>query len=101
MVADRLRGQTAVLTVPAVAVELLLLVIVLNHILGDLVQRHLTEEFRKVDVVGGNVAGVGGWLSGGRRLVKLQPLQKAASNCVSDSSEWPRRISSSCSRAVS
>ena len=76
VVSDGLGGQTALLPILTPTLELLLLVAVLDHVLGDLMQRHSPKGRGKMRVAGSNVAGVSRGLPGRRRLVELQPLHK-------------------------
>ena len=76
MVTDALGGQAAALSVFPRPVQLFPLIILLHHVLGNAVEGHLTESIGKVRVVQVQVAGIGGGLAGGRRLVELQPFQE-------------------------
>ena len=73
---ERPPDRSTVLLIFPASGKLLLLVVILHHVLGDRIQRHFSKRRSKMGLIGGQIAGVGGRLTGGRRLIQLQPLKE-------------------------
>jgi len=76
LVLNGLCGQAAFPPIQTTAVFLLSLIIVLYGVLGDLVERQVSEGFREMNPIGIQIACIGRRLSGRRRFVKLKPFEE-------------------------